>query len=601
MKKVEFAISLAIVMGLGSNGARGANQLPVLSSGTASSPIPGAEHVVVVDIDGCRKDALYSLLLKNPERVPNMSEIFRGAGGGDGGPSEGQFVGVRNAVTVFPSYTYACQASFFTGYWPASHGILGNEYYDREQESRFGFSGGSIIDPKDVVQVYEYDTFYDARQPGAGASGLAGLCDWVTEDIEDPKHRAWGGLANRQLLVPTVYDMASRGGLKSLVAFNMISSAGYRDDPNITWVKPTPDDFCIYELGNAWDYDAAMAHAFVEALREADEMPALMTTYFAGHDHYAHGFDKSPDGTEKAQTWYLAEHVDRILAIVMDELKAQGIYDQTVFLFSTDHGHTDVIANDYHSIVMDSELEESIEDYDCGIFGRGCFDVMDYWDWLFSDDYSAYVALNSGAAHVYLRNRQSDRWMDPPSTEDLRGVADALSQYHYNRSTEGNDATPGMDEAAEGPYPSKKVELILVRDASTCDSGWKTPYQVFVSRSEAFVDLAIWLDENPDYYQYIEPLIRIENMNCIRSGDIVFIPTQMENNRWSTWYADGEIESTHGSLYPGDSYIPFALGGTPLAGTQKVVPRAFLVDASPTIAHILGFDPGSMEGRSILD
>ncbi len=105
---------------------------------------------------------------------------------------------------------------------------------------------------------------------------------------------------------------------------------------------------------------------------------------------------------------------------------------------------------------------------------------------------------------------------------------------------------------------------------------------------------------HPEDYNYIEPLLRIEKMTCMRSGDIVFVPAQNEHDPNLTWYADDEVESTHGSLYPLDSYIPFIGAGPPLAGRTRLVESAAIVDIAPTVADILEFDDGGMDGVSLL-
>jgi len=545
---------------------------------------------VIVDVDGLRREALYGRIFNYPQLVPNIAQIVLGwdapAAPRAKGIPRGQYVAVGRATTAFPSYTFVCQASIATGYWPRTHGIAGNEFLDRDMRRRFGFSGGSVLDPKDVSQTYEYDAFWDDTDDS--------ICDWVLDPI-GPSHPAWGGLANLQLWTPTLYDVASAAGLSSTIAFHMYSSASHHDDERIEWILPTTDDLCTYELGNAWDYDAAMVDALLAGLGTGGTYPEIITAYFAGHDHYCHGYDTGQGTDDKAQKWYLSEHVDPLIGVLIDGLKARGIYDDAVFLFTSDHGHIDTIENDYHSIVMEDELEESIEDYTCD-WWLPCFDVFDWWDWFWNDDYSAYVAQNGGAAHIYLRNRNTDNWSDFPLTEDLRGVAKQLAKFVYNAGA--GDPQPLNDDSI---YPSEKVELILVRDPAECpDEGWATPYKVWVDDSQPLADLALWLDDHPDDYNFVEPLLRIEQMNCMRSGDIVFIPEVDEHDPSRTWYADDEVESNHGSLYPLDSYIPFVVAGEPLAGRSEMVKEATVVDVAATVADILGFDDGGMEGESIL-
>ena len=570
--KITTVISIAIV-------AACVCQTHTMTSAGGIGPV---EHVCIIDIDGCRRDALYGLLTSSPESIPNMASIVlgeeflsdprRGRGTFLGRTTgSGQYQAVRWATTAFPSYTFVCQASLFTGCYPASTGIPGNEFFDRTAEERFAFSGGSVRDFDHIAGVYEYDFIFLDRD-------LDSVCDYVLEDVTDLEDWRYGGFANNTLAVPTIYEEASAYGLSSLVAFNMYHSSGHRENPLITWIQPTRNDLCTYLLEDAWDYDNSMMTQLVERLKGYAEVPEIITAYFAGHDHYCHEHDE-------AQIYYLQTYVDVEVGRLIETLKALGVHDTTLFVITTDHGMMDVIADDEHSIVMEDELEEVIEDY-LSWWGWPNFDVFDWSDWFFGDDFSAYVALNGGLAHIYLRNLDTDDWDDYPRWEDMEAVADLLLDYDYlNARAEGVYDDP--------PRTSMKIEMVLVRNSEEAWS-WDTPYRVFQGAGLPTRNLGEYIEEHWPEFPYVDAVWMFENLNSPLTGDIIVLP-----NRDLGYTISEEVENDHGSIYPEDMYIPMIFAGAPYAGMTEIVPEGSIVDVAPTVADLLGFDMPNAQGRSL--
>jgi hypothetical protein len=58
-------------------------------------------------------------------------------------------------------------------------------------------------------------------------------------------------------------------------------------------------------------------------------------------------------------------------------------------------------------------------------------------------------------------------------------------------------------------------------------------------------------------------------------------------------------KSNHGNINHGDSNIPFMIGGAPIL-SMTIAEAASIVDVAPTIAGLLGFSLGDVDGRDIL-
>jgi len=263
----------------------------ILLASTAFSAQP-ARRAVIIDVDGIRRDTFEQVYRDG--RLPNLQRVFARA------------LWFDNASTVLPSVTMAAQASIFTGTPPARHGIPGNQWFDR--------SAGRLIDymtPSGLICVYGL-----IRLGGAACSG---------------------GLANGQLLAPTIYEAAAQAGLTSAVYFSQYWKGAARAAP------PTGAELLVSLAGNPvnWGaFDSEMAGRAVAELK-SHGLPPLVTIYFAGTDGTAH-----KNGIA-GQMAYLAGTVDELLGHIVDTIESldRSWRDHTLFVLVSDHGRTDLVAN----------------------------------------------------------------------------------------------------------------------------------------------------------------------------------------------------------------------------------------------------------------
>src|SRR5689334_25170809 len=110
------------------------NKLALLAAMLAPALVAETKHVVIVDIDGVRRDTFERAYLEG--RLPNFERVLGSSAGGTGFGSALVF---ENATTVFPTVTMAGQASIFTGAYPALHGISGNAWFDRATSRRIDY------------------------------------------------------------------------------------------------------------------------------------------------------------------------------------------------------------------------------------------------------------------------------------------------------------------------------------------------------------------------------------------------------------------------------------------------------------------------------
>jgi hypothetical protein len=327
----------------------------VLLSGALASLLTASAlaRVVIVDIDGIRRDTFEHAYLE--KKLPNFARVLGEVHDGEG---FGTSLWFENARAVFPGITMAGQASIFTGVAPALHSIPGNEWYDRRTN-----------------RVIDY--FSSTGMPCVYGVLLISVAECS------------GGLANRHLQAPTIYEAATRAGKTSTVVFNAYWKGATHA------VLPTLEEVAGLVHNNAVNYetfDVTMMDRALASLN-TDGVPDLLTIYFIGADGIGH-----LRGTH-GQVGYLVETVDVQFGRLLDALEERDPEwrADTQFIITSDHGRTDSPA-----APEDAKIEAQMQ---AAIEAAG----------FPPDQYR--IVENGGVVHVYLRSRLSE-------TED---VAKALA------------------------------------------------------------------------------------------------------------------------------------------------------------------------------
>jgi len=247
-------------------------------------------RAVLIDLDGVRRDTFTNAFEEG--RLPNFARAFRDA------------IWFDNASSVIPPVTMASQASIFTGTSPSRHGIVGNQWFERD--------GSRLIDymnTNGISCVYGFT--------------VLGGPDCAT------------GLGNRHLQAPTMFEAAAAAGLASVAVYNQYWKGASRP------AAPTAVEANAFLKGYTPDYrifDLKMATRAIAEM-QARGLPSILTLYFAGADGIAH-----KEGIA-AQVPYLADAIDPLLGRILDVMEGldPAWRSSTMFILTADHGRTDVV------------------------------------------------------------------------------------------------------------------------------------------------------------------------------------------------------------------------------------------------------------------
>jgi len=331
--------------------------------------MPKFKNCVIINIDGCRRDLLYSLI--DDGKLPIFRYIFKS--------------GLRftSATTIFPTATFPTQASAVTGAYPARHGIISNMWMDRMKEGSpcYNYTENFFH----AANVYKYSLF-----------GFPSII--FADNLEN-------GFADNHLSpdVKTVYQEAKGNDFTSLVAFHpFIRGADY-------WIRPKPIDLICYFFGNIIRelfsvFDESMISRTLKKIENVG-VPNILFLYFAPSDGTSHWWG------EEGQKWYLTGVVDGKLARVIKLLEKKGTFDSTLFVLFADHGHSDLVKDREHCIPYGflTDVIKKSTGYDS-------------ISKLKSAGNNVVAALEGGMTGLYIKDRVSKDWHTLPAAGQLEPI-----------------------------------------------------------------------------------------------------------------------------------------------------------------------------------
>lgn len=404
--------------------------------------IRGGTRVLVFALDGVGHDAFLDAVRSG--RMTRTAALF-GAETQEEGTFEHAY-SASDVLSVLPSSTTAAWASIFTGEPPGKTGIPGNEWFVRESVV---FNAPNPISTDRRYQVL--GSFNEDR---------------VGELIR----------------VPTVFE---RTDVRSHVS--MLNVYRGADMINIPEIEPFGTLFNA-ALSDVFGADSA-EHRFYEKLDEVsieslDEsldkygIADLQVVYFPGIDMFTH---IAPSPYEDQQR-YLEQVTDPAIGRVLEMYEERGVLERTYVIFVSDHGMTDVLAEEKKALWRESDEQPP------QLLRKAGFRVRSRALKPDEEDFQAVLALQGGMAFIYLADRSTCPeagvpcdWSRPPrEEEDLLAAARIFDEA--NRT------------GAHIPQLRNTLDLVLARTEAAPGED-APPFQVF--DGERLVPIDKYLHDHP--------------------------------------------------------------------------------------------------------
>ena len=384
-------------------------------------PVRGADRVLVVALDGVGEGRLRAALAAG--EMPRLAALLGDSLGG------GLFAhgwAASGVPSVFPSETAAGWAAVYTGRRPAETGVTGNEWYDRDSLQTFAPVPLSVGTIEQTLKIWSDD------------------------------------FMGETIATPTLFE---RAGVRAHVSMGFV----YRGADLLT-----PPD--LNDVGDL--LEGAVGAVFGgrdEAYEELDDdtwegvargvegygLPDLQVAYFPGVDLVAHG-----SGAE-AQRSYLRDEIDPHIGRVLDLYRERGALESTTVVVVSDHGHTETLDDDRHS------LDAGGDDEPPALLDSLGWRLRDFSVGADSSDADLVMIYDEAVAMLYVADRSACPaegdvcdWTRPPRLEeDVLPLARAL-----------RDAGASADTLAVGGLAGA-LDLVFAR-ASDPSGRTSPPYRV---------------------------------------------------------------------------------------------------------------------------
>lgn len=482
-------------------------------------PIRGETRVILFALDGVGAEQIESAIATGA--MPRTAALLGGPGGGGLYP---RAYAAPAVATVLPSATLPAWTAILTGQPPGRNGIPGNEFFVREETAFYAPVPVTIRDREHAVQLYTDEL-------------LSPLVETPTlfEGIDLRAHVSTAQLFRGADLL-TVPNLASFGDLFEATVRGA-AGGGVSSDGR---VHREADERSVRDLVQALDDHG---------------VPDLQVVYLPGTDLYTHVAD-DPLASQRA---YLTEVTDPLIGAVLDAYAERGALDDTWIVLTSDHGHTEVLPDDRHSLGVEGEDEPP------AVLRRLGFRVRPFTLSPGADeqDFQAVLASQGGMAFVYLADRSTcavpgercDWTRAPRLEEDVLPVARA-----FHAASARGEGVPELRGS---------LELVLARPPRAPGEE-ALPFQAF--DGERLVPLGEYLRDHPH-----PDLLRLEERLAElatgpfghRAGDVLLLArldaTRPVEERF--YFAEPQ-HSEHGSPHAQDSLVPVIVAHPGRSGAE---------------------------------
>lgn len=476
----------------------------------AAAGAPRRPGVLILGIDGMKRDVLYALLREG--QLPGLTRLL-------GGRVDEAFPHAhfdRTVLAPFPSVTIVGWASIFSGEPPAANGVTGNEFFIREE--------GRLAAP--------IPCSFEAEEP---------ILATYTDDY-----------ANDLLAVPTLYERL-RASDRDVSVWVSVSQF-YRGADRLLIAPRTAiidmfrgrvrelaagDAYAVYE-----ERDQKVLDAVINEVEDDDHpVPDVLSLYVSGTDGYAHAAEEGPDAALRS---FMTGKVDARLGELAEALEERGALADRYVVVVSDHGHSGVPHGG--TTMLSADLREGPP----AVLTKAGFRLRPLQLEVSATDFQAVLAYQGPVAYVYVADRSTCiasgvacDWTRPPRfRQDVLPVAEAY--FQANRRG-------GM---------RRTLDLILARRPRPFAED-DAPFEVYVGGGR-LVPVERYLRRHPHpHWVAFEARLRELAVGRYgeRAGDVVLIarddaPDQPEGR---FYFSATPMESIHGSASRQDSEVAMIL------------------------------------------
>ena len=515
--------------------------LITLNRGIATAEDKGPK-IIILEFHGLKQE----ILAESLGDLPNFREVIKGDNG------DQAYVYLPQVFTTIPAASQPAVTSMYTGLYPQHTGVVSTIWFDRttcQINTLISYSQdriNNILKASKVKSLFDYVAQAGKRSMttmlmltnGADWSVKSGAFFWGNASVLNAfRHGKW--VPNSQYVDNKTLD----GFLSGHVSAYRRSLAG------------------IYKYHHL--------------------IPDVMVVQLLGTDLFSHypvdDFQERHASMNEIQAHYARTVLDPLMGRLISALKELGAYEDTIFILTSEHGFIRIQKH-----IPDDTLAHSL---------RGQFKLP---NWLRGNSRAdAIIMPGACTKEVYLKNRQSGKWMDPPRL--LADVKPAVDLILANQ-----EVKTSMKAMVIRQYPGERHEGQVETDQWWLFD-WRG-YETTGGEDVAFHQALRPLGELADQFELGHYLIQGLKRQYTRetAPDIKLI-----NKKGYYFEPDLDKYGHHGSYYPDDCIVSFWVAGP---GLSQIVPgqhvyqaHASTLDLVPMVTYLLGIPlPQGLDGSNPL-
>ena len=498
--------------------------------------------IILLEFHGLKK----GIIEKNLDRLPNFKELIQGPSGTQA------FIHLPRVLTTIPAASVPACSSMYTGRFPQHTGVVSTIWFDRRSarvHTMISYLQQRInrkLEQNQVKTIFDYVGETGKKtmsvmlmiDKGAGRSIKSGMFFWGNASMV--------GLFRRGQLYPDPW---------------------YMDHKTISG----------FLTGHVFAY----ANSLSGVLETEGQIPDLMVVQLLGMDIYSHYPDRElverQASMDEIQTHYTMTVLDPLVGRIIRFLKEKHCFEQTIFFLISQQGSVKIEKH-----IPDDVLHLALKDeYNLpGPFGG-------------NKSADAAIMLGACTKEVYLKNRATGNWLDPPRLlADVKPAVDSIVTLPAVQES--------LNQMVIRQYPNERSEGIIEND-NWWGFNWRHYSKSHKSEYDFFSAL-LTLEETARQFQlghYVQKGLS-HQYSRETAPDIKLI-----NKKGFYFEGDFKKYGHHGSYYPEDCLLSFWIAGPGLThiipGRHTIDQEASTLDLIPMVASLLNMQvPPGLDGNNPL-
>ena len=515
--------------------------LSMLTIGVANAGSSGPK-VVILELHGMKQ----GIIDENLEGLPHFQELIRG-------PRNAQaYVYLPQVFVTIPAASVPGISSMYTGLYPQRTGVVSTIWFDRR-----------------TTKVRAMVSYFQQRiNRILTSNGVKSLFDYVGES---GKHSMTTMLMLTKGADWSVKSGAFFWGNASLLGL-LRNGRWFPDSPYVD-----QRTISAFLTGHVLSYNKSLSGI----QRYQGIIPDVMVVQLLGTDLFSHfparDLEDRNASMDEIQKYYTRTVLDPLIGRLIGFLKEAGHYEDCIFILVSEHGFTKI-----NKHIPDKTLDRSLS--------KG-FILPD--SETSNRQAEAVIMLGACTKEIYLKNRQSGNWTDPPRL--LVDVKPAVDLVLTNP-----DIQTCMSTLVIRQYPGERHNGMKERD-QWWDFDWRG-YQATARDDVSFLQALRPLGVLEKHFELGEYIVEGLRRQYTRetAPDIKII-----NKKGFYFERDFDKYGHHGSYYPSDCIVSFWVAGP---GLSRILPGRYCLDHAastldlvPMVTYLLGIPlPKGLDGNNPL-